>query len=588
MLLMFGAAPATTLSSPALAAPGDLDSTFGQGGVVVLDAPPGLYAHFTDVDVGPDGSIAAAGSIERDGSVFGNAHDMLVAKLTPSGDPDPNFNGGQPLRLPWPGDRGSAARAVAFAPDGKIVVAGGSHEIAEETISQLAVARVNQDGTLDTTFGPGGVGAFDIDVPGTLETEAFDIAVYPDGRVVLAGRAEMVTAQKPVVVRLQSNGILDTGFDQDGIAVVPLGTPTQSGIVVTAAIGADGRITTAGSTRIGFDSAGIVVRHLPDGRLDPDFRASQAVEGFTTSGPPRSAFIAVGVLPDGRAMAAGFPGFVGAHAYAQRLLPSSARDRTYNASSSDPGEATMLASFNAGLRGAHVDDTGRVFFAAEGHYPTTLQYDFVLMVLEADGRPSTILGNGSGVRRYPIRNGALESPGAIDVGADGRIAMVGQMQDPVNTPSRPMVMRLEPVPPSPAGPPPPAASPSPSSAPAPTGGSIEAKAVGTTPRLIVAAGKKQDIDKLSISVEFNGSGTATATGTVSIPTSSRIYRFKRVTRSIASNRRVSIRLRLAKRPLRAAKRALRGKRKLVARIRVTIEPAAGDRIVRTQRIQLRP
>lgn len=98
---------------------------------------------------------------------------------------------------------------------------------------------------------------------------------------------------------------------------------------------------------------------------------------------------------------------------------------------------------------------------------------------------------------------------------------------------------------------------------------------------------KQDVDKLFVRASMNEAGTLSALASVSVPGgAARLYRFKRTARTVAPDQPVKLRLKLAKRSLRAVKRALRRGRKLRARVTVTAADAAGQETVRKQKIRL--
>jgi uncharacterized delta-60 repeat protein len=111
--------------------------------------------------------------------------DFVVARFNPDGTPDGTFGGGSgKFIIDFTGfDR---ANAVALQPDGKIVVAGNTAPSGAPlpgVTPDMAVARVNADGTIDTSFN--GTGGIHIDLGGN-ET-ATGVAVRPDGRIVVVG-----------------------------------------------------------------------------------------------------------------------------------------------------------------------------------------------------------------------------------------------------------------------------------------------------------------------------------------------------------------------------------------------------------------
>jgi hypothetical protein len=87
----------------------------------------------------------------------------------------------------------------------------------------------------------------------------------------------------------------------------------------------------------------------------------------------------------------------------------------------------------------------------------------------------------------------------------------------------------------------------------------------------------QDIDKLYVKVHTSETATIRATGTIRVRNASKVYRFKTSTLSLAGNASTKVRLKLAKKKLKAVKRALRKKRRLKAKITVTATDAAGNR-----------
>ena len=128
----------------------------------------------------------------------------------------------------------------------------------------------------------------------------------------------------------------------------------------------------------------------------------------------------------------------------------------------------------------------------------------------------------------------------------------------------------------------------------PTGGGgtppVDNKPVAdkSAPVQILSGSKTQDIDKLTVTVRTNEAGTVTAGGTVSVPGASKVYRFKSVKRTVKANTRTKISLKLARKPLKAAKRAMKRKKKLKARVTVTAKDAAANASKSQLSIKLKP
>jgi hypothetical protein len=98
-------------------------------------------------------------------------------------------------------------------------------------------------------------------------------------------------------------------------------------------------------------------------------------------------------------------------------------------------------------------------------------------------------------------------------------------------------------------------------------------------------GPVQDIDKLFVRARMSEPGTLRAGATVSVGGASKVYRFKAVSRSVGANRFTKLRLKLAKKKLKAVKRALKQRKRLKAKITVTATDKAGNK--RSQKATIR-
>src|SRR5688572_25162703 len=137
-----------------LAAAGDLDPTFGSGGVVLTDAPaPYCCEAANAVAIQPDGKIVIAGSLFDASNTQAADNDFALARYTPDGVLDPTFGVGGLVTTKFVPNSSDAIRAVAIQSDGRIVAAGNSQLGGSE---QFALARYLPDGTLDPSFGTGG------------------------------------------------------------------------------------------------------------------------------------------------------------------------------------------------------------------------------------------------------------------------------------------------------------------------------------------------------------------------------------------------------------------------------------------------
>jgi uncharacterized delta-60 repeat protein len=170
----------------------------------------------------PDGGIVGTGSMVHGSSGYEIG---IAGKVTATGVPDPGFNGGDPSNTSGSirstsgplGVEPQSYRAVAVQGDGKLVIGGYTRERVD-----FMVTRLLPDGRFDSTFGTGGVSrnyfgqATDVYTGDTLAT---DVALQPDGSIVLGGRAGTLNQGGPegfAVARYLPDGTLDSAFGQGG------------------------------------------------------------------------------------------------------------------------------------------------------------------------------------------------------------------------------------------------------------------------------------------------------------------------------------------------------------------------------------
>jgi uncharacterized delta-60 repeat protein len=260
-----------------LRADGTPDKTFGDNGRIalrrwfvqagILATPSSVRAGVNAVAVQADGRIVLAGH-----ATTATATGMLVARLMPDGAPDTTFGGGDGIAI-VPFDLGgpttSTANAVVVQPDGRIVIAGGASPDGGD--SDIAVARLDADGDIDTTFSGDGRMTVAFDLGGANATDddvALALALQADGKIIAAGKAQATSDTDSVVVRLNTNGALDpafgnlatgktrlwyaTGHDDAAVAVAVSELPTR-------------RIVVAGHTRLGNGNADMAIGVLDAG-----------------------------------------------------------------------------------------------------------------------------------------------------------------------------------------------------------------------------------------------------------------------------------------------------------------------------------
>jgi uncharacterized delta-60 repeat protein len=179
---------------------------------------------------------------------------------------DSTFAGGGRVRY-GVGSGIDQAYGMALQSDGKIVVCGRSEEGGR---SSLSVIRLTANGALDTSFSGDGRLILPLGVGG--EDVAYKVTVTSGNKIVLVGKSSAAGNDDMVVVRLNSNGTLDSSFSGDGIATVALGPGADAAASVV--VQADGKIVLAGLTTQDGQTDVALVRLNADGSLDGTFHVT--------------------------------------------------------------------------------------------------------------------------------------------------------------------------------------------------------------------------------------------------------------------------------------------------------------------------
>jgi uncharacterized delta-60 repeat protein len=264
---------------------GETDTSFADEGQ--LDLLEAGVRSAGDVLIQPDGKVLAVGTQAGD-------NNFAVARFNADGTPDTAFAGDGTAEIVFNTEDISIGRTAALQPNGKIVVSGSGGSGGD-----ASVARLNSDGSLDTSFNGDGKRRL-LDPGGSARA----VLVQPDGKIVLGLDNPGVSA-----ARLNPDGSLDTGFDGDGL----LDGPVRASAAV---LQANGKILLAGR-RDGNEQAALV-RLQPGGSFDSTFSA----DGLQVLDPTFGNALGVALQANGRIVAGGTTVF--GNAFAARLEGDSA------------------------------------------------------------------------------------------------------------------------------------------------------------------------------------------------------------------------------------------------------------------------
>jgi len=249
---------------------GSLDTSFGSGGKVVGD-----IGELDAIAIQQDGKILAAG-FTFSGTGLQITTAFALVRYNVDGSLDPGFGSGGKITTDFFG--GSITipktniRALSIQSDGKIVAVGSAFNSATRS-SLFGLARYNEDGSLDASFGSGGkVTTAILD-----NSAAIALTIQADDAIVVAGSAQSTTgAEGFALARYNNDGSLDATFGSGGKATDEF---FGSGSVVRAvSFKSGGEIVAGGSVPRGikgFDFA--VARYSSDGSLDARFGAGGKV-----------------------------------------------------------------------------------------------------------------------------------------------------------------------------------------------------------------------------------------------------------------------------------------------------------------------
>jgi uncharacterized delta-60 repeat protein len=350
-------------------------------------------AYEVRVNVQPTNPVQTCSVTNAGGTVAGQDVtniEVTCAAPAASGGLDPAFGDNGRVVINGAG----AATAVALQADGKILV----------TYPGAQLLRLNADGTLDATFGTGGIVA--VDFSDDRSERALAVAVQADQKIVVAGYTSVDRRQNMGAARLNADGTPDLAFGTQGRVAIPVVTDLvtaertisgdgdeANGILIQP----DGKIVLTGSAvmivreggtsnAFGFAAA---VRLNADGSLDSTFQGNgRATHGF---GPDEVAFgYASALQPDGKII-------VGGSVSSRSGDPDLAlvrfnTDGTADDSFGNEGDYTRVdvAGGADTIQGLVLAPNGHLWVAAQYHSPAASARRFGLLEIRGDGfRQST-------------------------------------------------------------------------------------------------------------------------------------------------------------------------------------------------------
>jgi uncharacterized delta-60 repeat protein len=362
---------------------GSLDATFGSGGKVI-----------TSVTVGDSGKsvvVQSNGKIVVAGDGFG---DIELVRYNVDGSLDVSFDSdGKVVTDVGFNDSGNA---VALQNDGKIVVAGTTGT----PTTDFAIVRYSTDGSLDPSFGTGGIVTTSIG----RNDDAKSVVIQSDGKIVVAGTSD----SDFVVVRYTSSGVLDSGFGTGGKLTTDIGSSTNDS-ANSVAIQSDGAIVVAGTDLNDF----ALVRYTSTGALDNTFDTDGKLTtdiGSSTSDSAKS----IAIQSDGAIVVAGTSS---SNFAVVRYASTGALDNTFDTDgklTTDIGSST-----NDSANSVAIQSDGAIVVAG------TSANDFAIVRYTSAGALDTGFGTGGKVTT-DIGTSTFDSAQSLVIQADSKIVVAGR------------------------------------------------------------------------------------------------------------------------------------------------------------------
>ena len=308
------------------------------------------------------------------GSSYGNTDvDFTIVRYEINGSLDTTFGIGGIVKTDFAGSDDNAY-TMAIQPDGKIVVCGDIVNISVPAI-HFALAQYNTDGSLDTTFGTGGKVITNL---GGNDERIYSVAVYsnekiPNDKIVVAGVSNKNSSKDFAIVRYNYDGSLDNTFGTGGKVTTDFRGINDYGYGV--AIQSDNKIVVTGYTEDDLYQVDTlhIVRYNDNGSLDSTFGVSGKVT--TDFGNSFAGGNSVAIQSDGKIVIAGFSGTHSNFVFGvSRYNINGSLDTTF---STDGKVTTPIGSSNAEGKSMTIQSDGKIVVSGYSYNGTNIDFTVV-------------------------------------------------------------------------------------------------------------------------------------------------------------------------------------------------------------------
>lgn len=302
-----------------------------------------------------------------------------------AGDLDLTFNGTGYHRLDFYGNT-DVINDIAIQSDKKIVATGVAFTPSWNI--DVKIIRLNENGTLDATFGTGGIVNYTPADLSYYEAHAMAVVIQTDGKILVAGGVLNSSAIFEVLlIRLNTDGSFDNTFGTNGVSVTSIvgGNDMAQDVIVDEA----GKILIAGTAdNTEFNVAPMLARFNNDGSIDNTFAAGGSMLMPVVA--MDNEFTSICLQDDGKILASGH--YSTTDWRYRTLLARYNADGSIDPSFADNGVSIIdVNGIDDEFFGMEINSQGEIIAGGFSNHSNS-SFDMLLMKFDTNGNPVTDFG----------------------------------------------------------------------------------------------------------------------------------------------------------------------------------------------------
>jgi uncharacterized delta-60 repeat protein len=315
-----------------------------------------------------------------------------------------NFNGIVKTATSPGGD--DIGNSVLAQSDAKLIIVGSSDDDTDYTL-----IRYNIDGSLDNTFGTGGIVTQDVN--GSLD-EGRAAVLQPDGKIIVTGRTGPNWSKTNFTSRHNSNGTLDTSFGTNGFSFVT----DKDAVPETVSLQTDGKIVIVADFLGPNDRDQLIWRYNPNGSLDNTF----GTNGVTLTDSTYSLWGMSSVIQsDGKIVVGGYTSTSPSDFMVMRYTSNGVLDNSFGINgivTTDVNSSSIAQAYSV-----LIQPDGKILLGGWADNGTA-NYDFCVVRYNTDGSIDNSYGN-SGIALIDVNNNSTDYGRAMILLPNGKLVLAG-------------------------------------------------------------------------------------------------------------------------------------------------------------------